>query len=728
MTSDPSFARENGDTNVKSYQKTADRAFKLKLKPLSNEVEDVSVTLSVSLPTTYPKTLPDCSVAYDTGVHGKTKVLVDTVIKSKPKALVGSEMIFELATSIQDILEDFSQAKDQNVPALDEERALHEAQALQEANQAQRMQQKQQVEAAREEERMLAQMVEQEQARVAKLNAQSPNRIETFEPSIFEDDTHGKLTFDREVSVRDLRGNVVAIRSVYNKVEYRNGPITDVFTVHPWKSPIDSAPYLILKQCHLFSQKSGDKLKKAIQSLESDLEAVTLLAPHPNILRPLNFRIQRSSAKEWNIVVLTEFVRNGSIQDLLEIVGTLHLVNVRAWIIQIIEGLDFYHRHKIVHGNIHPRNILLDRTYQNVVVKLCDGLFQRSVHSARETNDRYLEAASAYWAAPELKRKPIHNPTSATDIWDLGIILLQMLFGLDIKRLHASPIALMESLNLSQSLLDLLSKMFRADVKERPTAFDLLPHEFLRNNDPILNEQSSSVVSSVNSTSSFIAPKTPRLRHESTNLLANHSRYASDFVEIGRLGKGGFGQVVKARNKLDGRFYAIKLIAQASASALTGVLSEVILLSRLNHPNVVRYFTAWTEEDEWRRGDHKVNAASDASDSSSTGSPDAEFGHSAPGLDFISSSGYPKIEFGYDSGDEEDHNSEVVYDEDNPSDNESNSSHGGPSDAIISATRRRSSANIAVKTTLYIQMEYCERQVHSTDLDRRKLLMVTEST
>ena len=632
-------------------------------------------------------------------------------------------MIFELATSIQEILEDYVQAKDHNVPALDEERALQEAQALKEADQAKKLEQKLQVEAAMEEERTLARMVEQEQARIAKLYVQSPNRIATFEPSIPTDDSHDIVAFDHEVSVRNGKGDVVAFRSVYNKVEYRSGPVTDVFTVHPWKLPAGSAPYLTLKQCHLFSQQSGDKLKKAIQRIESDLEVVTQLAPHPNLLRPLSFRIQKSSAKEWNIFVLTELVRNGSVQDLLETVGTLHLGSTRAWMIQIIEGLDFCHRHKIVHGNIHPRNILLDRIDQNIVVKLADGLFQRNFHSARETNDRYLEAASAYWTAPELKRQPVSNPANATDIWDLGVIFLQMLFGLDIKRQHASPVALMESLSLSQSLFNMLSRMFKADVKERPTAFDLLPHEFLRNNDPVLDDQPSSLGSKVESSSSVTGSKPTRPRHESTSLSASYSRYANDYVEVGRLGKGGFGQVVKVRNKLDGRFYAVKSIVQPSASALDGVLHEVMLLSRLNHPNVVRYFVAWTENIETRYGDQQPTAfSSDASETSSGDGSDAAFGRSEPGLDFISSSGYPKIEFGYDSGEEGPH-SEAVDDEDGSSGEDSNrddsnddergSPQQGLSDAVVQRTRRRSSANVAVKTTLYIQMEYCEKKVNN---------------
>ena len=39
------------------------------------------------------------------------------------------------------------------------------------------------------------------------------------------------------------------------------------------------------------------------------------------------------------------------------------------------------------------------------------------------------------------------------------------------------------------------------------------------------------------------------------------SRYAADFEEIMSLGRGGFGQVFKVRNRIDNRFYAIKRIA-----------------------------------------------------------------------------------------------------------------------------------------------------------------------
>lgn len=67
-------------------------------------------------------------------------------------------------------------------------------------------------------------------------------------------------------------------------------------------------------------------------------------------------------------------------------------------------------------------------------------------------------------------------------------------------------------------------------------------------------------------------------------------RYRGDFQELQRLGKGGFGVVVAAVNRLDGRQYAIKKIPlmAPSPAAYSRITREVATLSRLQHPNVVR--------------------------------------------------------------------------------------------------------------------------------------------
>ncbi|XP_060576600.1 eukaryotic translation initiation factor 2-alpha kinase 3-like [Ruditapes philippinarum] len=74
------------------------------------------------------------------------------------------------------------------------------------------------------------------------------------------------------------------------------------------------------------------------------------------------------------------------------------------------------------------------------------------------------------------------------------------------------------------------------------------------------------------------------------------SRYASDFDHIEVLGKGGFGVVFEATNKVDECHYAIKRISLPnSENAKEKVKREVKALAKLDHVGIVRYYHAWIE-------------------------------------------------------------------------------------------------------------------------------------
>jgi hypothetical protein len=75
------------------------------------------------------------------------------------------------------------------------------------------------------------------------------------------------------------------------------------------------------------------------------------------------------------------------------------------------------------------------------------------------------------------------------------------------------------------------------------------------------------------------------------------SRFTQDFDQITALGQGGFGAVFKARNKLDGNWYAVKrmVLDYSYPDEVKKLLSEVKLLSQFSHPHIVRYYQAWKE-------------------------------------------------------------------------------------------------------------------------------------
>jgi len=73
---------------------------------------------------------------------------------------------------------------------------------------------------------------------------------------------------------------------------------------------------------------------------------------------------------------------------------------------------------------------------------------------------------------------------------------------------------------------------------------------------------------------------------------------SKEYDNIEYLGRGGYGNVLKGRNKLDNQVYAIKRIrlSQTDEAENTKLIQEVELLASLDHPNIVRFHHAWREE------------------------------------------------------------------------------------------------------------------------------------
>lgn len=706
---------EEGQVKKGAWNSNAERTFQLRLKAFSDD--KYAITVKVALPLSYPKTIPSLSVTDFGDIRERTRTHIDDILKDKPKALLGSEMIFEIASELQDLLEDEVQSKAgaPDLPSLEEERAVREAAAMQLARERQAEGHRKQAEAKADEEQMLDRMMaselqrRQEQAREAKRKSKAPT-LET-ETSMHEIKSVNQITFDRVMTRKDDDGEIYAFRAVYAKKRIARGPISEIFTVLPALDSA-SAPTLLLKEYTLAA--SGSDFKKDIQSLESELDALKLIR-HPSIVDVLGYSLlQDVKTGLWNVQLLTGFACKGSLSGLLQIVGTLNVNNVRPWMVQLLEATDYLHRHGVIHKAIHSNNVMLwvPPHESSVVIKLTDFAYQHHLHVLNDRAKPILTAAkSAYWLSPEQVQSEPQIRTSKGDIWDLAIVLLQMVLGLDVIQKYPSPSAVMAAFDLSTSLHDLLRRMFAPEARRRPTAFELLPSEFLRNDDPLLVQPSSPMDSRLSSSSFFDLPTRLRDRRESTGLTTGKSsRYASDFVEASRLGRGGFGEVIKARNKIDGRFYAIKKISHKSAAALTSILSEVMLLSRLNSPFIVRYYNAWEELDTMQ--DEDAIDATESSSLSPSGGPSFDVGQSTSGLDYISSSGYPQIQFGYDSADDgsdggsegevsEKSEEQAVLDVTDPSE---------PRKLGLQSKAGYGSIQ-SVRVTLFVQMEYCEKHV-----------------
>lgn len=74
-------------------------------------------------------------------------------------------------------------------------------------------------------------------------------------------------------------------------------------------------------------------------------------------------------------------------------------------------------------------------------------------------------------------------------------------------------------------------------------------------------------------------------------------RYDTDYKEIQKIGSGGFGNVYLSRYYLDNQQYAIKkiILQDKSFEELKKIVSEIEIISKLNHPNIIRYHYSWIE-------------------------------------------------------------------------------------------------------------------------------------
>jgi len=709
---------------------------------------------------TYPKTVPELKIIDPKGLRPHELEKLNLTLSTLPGTLVGQEMVHDIAAAIQDNLEDIVQMRKTSavLPTFHDQRLKEEEAKREQERKREEEARLQQEKADLEAERVMGAMVEKEK----KKRREKAKEVQSKKkPAILDDDdvtvsSDDHIVFDREVIAESrFGGPQLAFRKVSGMVQIAQGPLTAVYTVKPILPKEQTASQaLVMKSVELENNyPNSPDGKRQIQLLEIELDKLRVLR-HANITDMYESKvvsipmITRPDTIGWRVSILMEHADKGSLRDLLDTVGTIDVHIARSWTIQLLEGLDYIHSKGVLHMALHPGNVLLFKpaTGGSTTAKLSDVCYTNLLLKIRDVGKDTAASgsASALWSPPETTQYGM-KPNRKQDIWNLGVVFLQMVFGLGVMKKYDSPETLMNSMGLHESLHDFLERIFTADHKKRPTAFDLLPSEFLRNNDPVFSAPNSPTSSKISWTLTGPGGKQGRQRLGSNSGSMSLSRYANDFSEVGRLGKGGFGEVVKARNRLDGRMYAIKKITQTHGHSLTEVLSEVMLLSRLNHQYVVRYFTAWLEDDY--SGHSLVGTESTSTDGEvvifgddETGSEsqedegDVDFSRhtdTGGGLDFISNSGYPKIQFGYGSDDEESEEEEEQEEQEDEDDSEnegredeedgseeetasapSKSDRGKKLKAEQKKSKAERKGSEKGKVTLYIQMELCQRQVN----------------
>ncbi len=139
---------------------------------------------------------------------------------------------------------------------------------------------------------------------------------------------------------------------------------------------------------------------------------------HPHILPVIDFGEERDT-----LYLVMRYVNGGTLQDLIH-KGPLTPPQVLRYLTQIGQALDYAHQHHIVHRDIKPKNVLLDKQGNPF---LSDFGLARSVTGTGLTISGVGMIGTPHYMSPEQGRGQPVDPRS--DLYSLGVVLFEMLTG-----------------------------------------------------------------------------------------------------------------------------------------------------------------------------------------------------------------------------------------------------------------------------------------------------------
>jgi eukaryotic-like serine/threonine-protein kinase len=217
---------------------------------------------------------------------------------------------------------------------------------------------------------------------------------------------------------------------------------------------------------------------EGIDDAERRKSETALLASvsHRALVRLYDAARDPASGREFLVM---ELVEGHDLRDALR-VGPLSAADAAGLLSDLAEALHVIHERGIVHRDVKPANVLLERAHMPTRTwnaKLADFGIARLIDDARITRTGLLVGTPGYLAPEQVHGKP---PTPAADVYALGLLVLEARTGVTAfpgPAAEAASARLARDPEIPASLGDdwvaLLRAMTAREPSERPSAIDV---------------------------------------------------------------------------------------------------------------------------------------------------------------------------------------------------------------------------------------------------------------
>lgn len=138
---------------------------------------------------------------------------------------------------------------------------------------------------------------------------------------------------------------------------------------------------------------------------------------HPNVVR-----LEDVFRREGKLYLVFEYIEKNILQVLESTTHGIPPCDLRCYMYQLLRGLEFCHAHNVIHRDVKPENVLIDKSG---ILKLCDFGFARQMTSKGKYTD-YV--ATRWYRAPELLVGDV-SYGKPVDVWALGCMFAELSDG-----------------------------------------------------------------------------------------------------------------------------------------------------------------------------------------------------------------------------------------------------------------------------------------------------------